>query len=220
MDKKLIGQNLKKARKAKYKSQESFAEAIGVLDRKTISKWETGETEIPMTRLAEICNLLNCDMDFIFGKIDVFKNRISNITDETGLHEEAAKVLTDSNYTEVLNTILPNPHFTKILRVLSDCSPEQINQTEGRIISDRLKDILSEKQHMSSATFRFLQDVSRYGVSAYYKNILADEIGHMFDSIIEDYWSKQYIPELNLTFIPDKDGKFIVVNNAKRKNSF
>ena len=82
-DKKEIGKRLKNIRKEKYKTQEAFAEALNLSDRKTVSKWETGETEIPITRLADICRLLDCDLDYLFGKIDVPKNQTNNVMVET-----------------------------------------------------------------------------------------------------------------------------------------
>lgn len=183
-DKSKIGANLKKARKAKYKSQDAFAEAIDVSDRKTISKWETGETEIPTKRLPKICNLLECDMDFIFGKIDVFKNQTKNIMEETGLNEEAVKILTNNKYTEILNAVLSDIHFEKALEILSDCSAQQLNTSQGSIIKDRIKSKFSETSKISDGTSKVLYDISKYGLPVLYKQIVLDETSKLFDSVI------------------------------------
>lgn len=184
-DKKKIGENLQRIRKKKYKTQESFAEALGLLDRKTISKWETGETEIPMTRLPEICNLLECDMDFIFGKIDVFKNQTKNVMEETGLKEDSVKILTNDKYTEILNVVLSDIHFKKILEILSDCSAQQLNASESSIIKDRIKNKLSETSKISDGTSKVLYDISKYGLPVLYKQIVLDETSKLFDSVID-----------------------------------
>lgn len=125
-DKKKIGENLQRIRKKKYKTQESFAEALGLLDRKTISKWETGETEIPMTRLPEICNLLDCDMDYLFGKIDVPRKNTEIAMKETGLSEKSITKLNEIMkschldwWSLVFNEFIENEKFAAFLGYLS-----------------------------------------------------------------------------------------------------
>lgn len=48
------------------KSLETFAEALNV-ERRTIGNWENGITVPPLDKVAEICNLLNCNFDNLFG---------------------------------------------------------------------------------------------------------------------------------------------------------
>lgn len=52
VDNKQIGERLRTLRRNRgYKSQDAFAEAIDVLERKTVGKWETGEAAIPIKNL-------------------------------------------------------------------------------------------------------------------------------------------------------------------------
>jgi len=104
MDKKEIGSRLKELRiRRGYKSQDKFAEALGISERKTVGKWETGDTAIPTTRLAEICEVLDCDLDYLFGKIDVPRNTVSDICKETGLSESAVYNLKKYDYFYLMN---------------------------------------------------------------------------------------------------------------------
>lgn len=98
-DTKEIGERLRLLRvKRGFRSQDKLAEAIGVSDRKTVAKWETGETAIPITRLASICKVLDCDLDYLFGKIDVPRNVVSDICETTGLSETAVGKLKAYDY--------------------------------------------------------------------------------------------------------------------------
>ena len=90
-DIKEIGQRLQDRRKEFFKTQYEFAEALGIEERKTIGNWETGTVAIPIHRLSDICNLLDCDLDYLFGKIDVPKNNTADIMKETGLSQKAVE---------------------------------------------------------------------------------------------------------------------------------
>ena len=90
-DIKEIGQRLQDRRKEFFKTQYDFAEALGIEERKTVGNWETGTVAIPIHRLSDICNLLDCDLDYLFGKIDVPKNNTADIMKETGLSQKAVE---------------------------------------------------------------------------------------------------------------------------------
>lgn len=184
-DKKEIGKRLKAIRKTKYKSQETFAEALNILDRKTVSKWETGETEIPITRLSEICNLLDCDLDYLFGKIEVSKNQTNNIMLETGLSEEAAKVLLNNKYIDTLNAILKDENFIKLLDIISEWSEADLDNTHGNLIKDHILHKLSSKSDISETTAKILSRLSKDGHSAIFRPIATETANKMFDTVTD-----------------------------------
>ncbi len=68
--------------KAGY-TQESLATALNI-EKKQISRWETGSTIPGANRLAEIATLLNVSTDYILGLSDdpTPRIRIDNLTDE------------------------------------------------------------------------------------------------------------------------------------------
>ena len=101
-DIKEIGQRLQDRRKEFFKTQYEFAEALGIEERKTVGNWETGTVAIPIHRLSDICNLLDCDLDYLFGKIDVPKNNTADIMKETGLSQKAVENLIENkNSTDI-----------------------------------------------------------------------------------------------------------------------
>ena len=112
-----IGEQLQKRRKEKFKSQFEFAVALGIDERKTVGNWETGTVAIPIHRLPEICDLLDCDLDYIFGNIDVPHNITSDIIKETGLTETAVKKLRNcsSDFTDILSSLLENNNFWALI---------------------------------------------------------------------------------------------------------
>ena len=183
MDKKEIGKRLKNIRKEKYKTQEAFAEALNLSDRKTVSKWETGETEIPITRLADICRLLDCDLDYLFGKIDVPKNQTNNIMVETGLSENAAEILLTTPHIDTLNALLSDGNFASLLRVISEWSDADLNNTHGNFIIDKMKSKLNGNNNLSQTTINILTVLGEKGHAALYRPIAAEIASKMFDSV-------------------------------------
>jgi transcriptional regulator with XRE-family HTH domain len=51
-------------------SRDEFANAVGVSSR-TVSNWQSGKTELPVTKLLTICNTLRCRADYLLGREEV-----------------------------------------------------------------------------------------------------------------------------------------------------
>lgn len=182
-DKKELGQRLQKIRKTKYKTQKAFAEALYLSDRKTVSKWETGETEIPITQLSDICKLLDCDLDYLFGKIDVSKNQTNNIMIETGLSEMAVEVLLNNQYTDILNAILKDENFINLLNIISEWSEADLDNTHNHLIIDNIRNKLNDKSDLSKTTIKVLSRLSKDGHSAIYRPMATEIANKMFDTV-------------------------------------
>lgn len=136
MDNRSIGKRLRELRKKRgYKSQEAFAEAINVIERKTVSKWETGEAAIPIKKLAEICDVLDCDLDYLFGKIDVPKNAVQSVMQQTKLSEKAVDAIIKTKRKDVLSAILESENFSKFVKITADCSDMEIDNTQAKMIA-------------------------------------------------------------------------------------
>ena len=56
----LIGKALRSARKRKRMSQDTLAQLLGI-DRRTISKYETGDNPIDMSTFMQICDVMGLD---------------------------------------------------------------------------------------------------------------------------------------------------------------
>lgn len=47
-------------------SKQSFAESLGVSER-TVRDWQNGRTELPLSKLVKICQILGCRSDYLLG---------------------------------------------------------------------------------------------------------------------------------------------------------
>lgn len=92
MGTKLHNERLKKERKKKYKTQDAFADALGV-SIESVRNWEQGRILPEMGTLFKICDLLGCDLDYLTGRIDYKKHGDQFIHDQTGLSEDAIRRL-------------------------------------------------------------------------------------------------------------------------------
>lgn len=123
-DKNLFGQNLTELRKKRWnqykanqglkinpfekfaccKSQETLADELGV-ERRTIGKWELGTSIPTIDKVADLCNLLECNIDFLLGATEligispsVIASHYSNISIDIINH-----AINDANYRDFLN---------------------------------------------------------------------------------------------------------------------
>lgn len=49
-------------------SRDDFANALGV-SRRTISNWQNGTTELPLSKLLIIARMWNCSTDYLLGLV-------------------------------------------------------------------------------------------------------------------------------------------------------
>lgn len=88
-----FGTILKKRRKEKgYKTQESFAEAMGI-PKDTVQNWEQHYNLPEYYLLFRICSILDCDIDYLFGRIDEHNHKVQFICKETGISEKTCDEL-------------------------------------------------------------------------------------------------------------------------------
>ena len=108
-----IGQRIQKARiNSGYKTQEKLAEKMGCTYQ-TISKWERGESEPGYDKLNMLCDLFNCDSDYLI-RPSVQKSRrkqLESVQTYTGLSEKAIENLhrhneKDDGYLDIVSRLL------------------------------------------------------------------------------------------------------------------
>lgn len=75
-----------------YKSQEKFAEKLGVNTDK-IKQREGHKVQYSVKELIDVANLLDVDIDYILGKQEEETHEIKDLKELTGLSEEACKYL-------------------------------------------------------------------------------------------------------------------------------
>ena len=191
-DNKQIGERLRTLRKSRgYKSQEAFAEAIDVTERKTVGKWETGEASIPIKKLAVICDVLDCDLDYLFGKIDTPKNEISDIMKQTGLSEKAANYISKEKRKEVLSAVLEDMNFGKFISIIAECSDMENNHTFANAIAAsvvkrgglRFAGDDSPMRRLEAAEERMLQMINKYNPTTLSKQLAKDASEEIFEEV-------------------------------------
>ena len=62
----MFNNNLKEARENLEMTQKELGYVFGIHET-TISGWETGKDNIPLTKLVRFCNLYNYSLDFVVG---------------------------------------------------------------------------------------------------------------------------------------------------------
>ena len=89
----VIGARLKALRKEWGYSLEQVAEACGVQQYQTVSKWESANTIPSMKQLLKLCNLYCCDVGYLLGEYDCKTRKATDIQEKTGLSEAAIERL-------------------------------------------------------------------------------------------------------------------------------
>lgn len=103
----IFSQRLQECRKRKYSSQQAFADAymkaFGMIRKPrssvynnmfgTIQSWEQGKSTPTAEALANICELLDCDADYLLGRIDQRTHDITDAHRYTGLSPAALEQL-------------------------------------------------------------------------------------------------------------------------------
>lgn len=125
--KQTFGENLRKARKekCKFKTQEAFAEAFGC-NIESVRNWEQGRTVPETGTLFRLADFLDCDLDYLIGRIDKPTHDIKFISDELRLSEEAVEKLQRiasrdraNGLSETLSRFIMNDNFEYLLALMN-----------------------------------------------------------------------------------------------------
>ena len=118
-------QNLRKQKK--IKTQEEFAAKLGV-NLKSVQNWEQGR-KLPQTEhLFKICDVLDCDLDYLIGRLEERNRTIKEMAAYTGLSEDAVKALHKynnandrrSSWPSYLSNIICHHDFRALMNDISD----------------------------------------------------------------------------------------------------
>ncbi len=135
--KKLMGKRIKQARENLDYSRQQFADILNSQENlpivqnkidsvslERLKKWESGENPIALEWVPIICNVLDCDVGFIFGEYEEHKHKSADICKATGLSEKAVSDLISYNdyaphINGVLSLLLENGMFRVIQEIYS-----------------------------------------------------------------------------------------------------
>lgn len=123
-----LNQRIKQIRlKYGYKSQQSFADALFV-DRSLVKSWEREEKPVlpRLDNLLAMCDLFNCDLDYLIGRIEEPTHDIKTACELTGLSEEAVKRITAHK--------IPSQPGTKGYDIKTACELTGLSEEEIRAI--------------------------------------------------------------------------------------
>ena len=70
--------NLVKIRKEKGYTQEKLAESLNI-SRDKLSRWENGSRTPDLNELLKICDIFECDLDYLVGKIKYPTHILQNV---------------------------------------------------------------------------------------------------------------------------------------------
>lgn len=87
---------LRELRKEKRYTQEKLCELLEI-SRDTLSKWENGSRYPDLKELCKICDIFECDIDYLVGKIEKRTHELQNVCDVTGLSIESVMLLKEWN---------------------------------------------------------------------------------------------------------------------------
>ena len=117
--------------KAMYKkwgyTQETLTNALNALLEKeddkpislrTVKSWTQENGAFPeFDKICALCELLDCDLDYLIGRIDCTSHNLQYISDYTGLSENAIEHMAglDTFITNVIDVVIQKPEIFKII---------------------------------------------------------------------------------------------------------
>ena len=204
-DVKLIKTRLKELRKSKKITQSKLAEEIyraTDTGRTAVTNWENTncQTLPDIQTLMDICNVLNCDLDYLVGGSEIESQDFQTMSDALHISKESINTLTDnSDYGSFLDNIINNKVFEEVLKrahqlALNKILNDVITTSFSPDFQKRIKDWFN-KYYFSVFPF----DMSQENFCKYIKNSIP--------------YSEEFNP---LKFIEDnflEDGKMFIYNS-------
>lgn len=92
-----IGNNIRKLREECDLSQQELAEKLGLSTYKTVGEWERAVTPPSFDKVMKLCEIFDCDSDYLIGRIEEKTHDIKDVHDLTGLSEKAITKLLNWN---------------------------------------------------------------------------------------------------------------------------
>lgn len=115
----------------------------GIADRRTVRKWENG-TALPNVKTAlRLCELFDCDLDYLFTEQKERRKETRDAKALTGLDTETAEKLRRkaiSGYWPALNAVLQNETFWQFLKLMESFKIYQSKSDDhlGQWIQDKV----------------------------------------------------------------------------------
>ncbi|MCL2105939.1 MAG: helix-turn-helix domain-containing protein [Oscillospiraceae bacterium] len=90
-----VGRRIATERKRLNMSQTDLASKLNLADssRVTVGQWENGKAVPCLEYMKEMCEIFDCEMDYLFGKINERTREVTDICAVTGLSGKAVELL-------------------------------------------------------------------------------------------------------------------------------
>ena len=174
--KEALRKNLGEARKtARYKTQDAFAEALGC-SVESVRNWEQGRTVPETGTLFQIAELLDCDLDYLIGRIDKPTHDLQFITDELRLSEEAVKKLMQLSDRQLqsISEIIEHPKYGKMTAQISDLKDKgRLNDTTAQLIINHVLKGIND-QPTPPVHENMIEQAIIYNLSTIFTQIVCD----------------------------------------------
>lgn len=209
-----FSKNFKKIRMANGYTQVSFVEkycedygekAISVY---TIKNWEQGRTVPELQTIWDLCKIFNCDIDYLFGRINCSTHDLAFICNKIGLSEDAVKYLIkiqeEKRLKETkLETIAPPSNLLEKKQQETDRNAI----TEKQIIQCVLDDLIKEKNVLEPVLSRIWEYCHfRHSYDTYEKIDKDKPLSDIERVFLKDPKDRPFSEEdnKNLTYLKDK----------------
>ena len=125
-----VGDNIRKLRDERNLSQEELADMLGLKTYKTVGEWERAITSPNFDKIMKMCEIFDCDADYLLGRIDCRTHDALFIREQTGLSEAAIDKLKAMNRRnritrriDTLSHLVEHESFEYFISLLSAESP-------------------------------------------------------------------------------------------------
>lgn len=200
--KKIIGYRLKAARGKEISRQKLvnilnsrddrpvIGDEKATLSLETLKKWEYGENPINIEWLPIICEVLSCDIGYLFGEYEEKQRETSDACKVTGLSEsvierfrreegtlrkkQLEEILVDDRFWEIINC------FCKWANVSKDVLEDKKKQSEMFMEIVKSGQYPEESERFRRASDILDQSVRNYEIDKYHCSRLFDEIRDKF----------------------------------------
>lgn len=220
----IFSQRLQECRRRKFSSQQAFADAymkrFGMIRQGknkidnnmfgTIQSWEQGKSKPTADVLANICELLDCDADYLLGRINQRTHDIDDAHRYTGLSPAALEQLHE--YRMELST---EPNWEDIRKLEENWSSHKYYRAYALYLIDEL--LVGSKTHKLSIGIldRLFQMIYEEGIGVNKKDYGSHNEYKTGESDNRELWAAQTREQIDvITYLITNNIRDILYENA------
>lgn len=135
------------------KSQDTIAEVLNV-ERRTYGKWEAGTTIPTIDKVTDICNVLDCNIDYLLGAEELIGFSPAAIASHYSQIDIDIinKAMNDDNYRDFLNYFMhPDSCYALVNSTTLNAWKDFISEVESENITEPLKTLITDIFHSYQA---------------------------------------------------------------------